>query len=179
MHPERTLLADFRASDDVANAEADALAVAARVLTPSAYVAEIFGSRAVKLPWSMPPRAHFSSGDWIAFPGPTAARKGAYEVREAARRLGLTVSLSGRELEGADFWQGVSTVRPTTWLEGCRAVVLPAVVEDQPRKLLEAVASGVPVIATEACGLGPMEGVITVPSDDVDALVAAIQSVGS
>jgi len=115
-------------------------------------------------------------GNYIAFPGPTAARKGAYEVREAARRLGLTVSLSGSELEGTDFWEGISTARPTPWLEGCRAVVQPAIVEEQPRKLLQALAAGVPVIATEVCGLGGFEGVITIPAGDVDSLVTAIES---
>ena len=98
-------------------------------------------------------------------------------MREAARRLGLTLSLSGSELEGEDFWDGVSTVRAEgNWMDGCRAVVQPAVVEEQPRKLLQALACGLPVIATPVCGLGERQGVITIPSGDVEALVLAIQS---
>ena len=41
-----------------------------------------------------------------SFVGPTIARKGAYEVRDAARALDLEVVLLGSELEGAEFWSG-------------------------------------------------------------------------
>ncbi|MDQ2987169.1 MAG: VanW family protein [Armatimonadota bacterium] len=174
-HPERGLLADFRAPAAVAEAEIEALAAADHIITPSAYVAEVFGDRAVLLTWSTPAMLDLTRGDRIAFPGPTAARKGAYEVREVARRLGLTIALSGSELEGAGFWEGVSTIRAgPNWMHGCRAVLHPAIVEEQPRKLLQAIASGLPVIATEVCGLGAREGVTTVPAGDIDALVSAI-----
>ena len=114
-------------------------------------------------------------GGYLAFAGPTAARKGAFEVREAARQLGLTVSLSGNELEGEGFWEGVNTVRPDGWLDNCRLVVQPAIVEEQPRMLLQALAAGIPVIATEVCGLGERDGVTIVPPCELDALVEAIK----
>ena len=177
-NPERALLADFRASEDVALAEAEALADANRIITPNAYTARLFGKRTLMLPWAVPPKVACERGGYLAFAGPTAARKGAFEVREAARRLGLTVVLSGSELEGEGFWSGIEVVRSKS-LDGCFAIVQPAIVEDQPRKLLEALAAGVPVIATEVCGLGGVEGVITVQEGDVDGLVAAIESVRS
>ncbi|HJW40748.1 MAG TPA: glycosyltransferase family 4 protein, partial [Rhizomicrobium sp.] len=64
---------------------------------------------------------------------------------------------------------------PANWLDGVTAVVQPALLEDAPRKLLEALASGVPVIATPACGLPPQMGLTLVPADNVDALIAALR----
>jgi glycosyltransferase involved in cell wall biosynthesis len=174
-YPERALLTDYRAPREIAASEIEALAEAKSIITPSSYVANLFGERSVLLPWAMPSRTTPIPGQFIAFPGPTAARKGAYEVREAARRLGLTVSLSANELEGEDFWEGVDTVRPDVWLDRCRLVVQPSIVEEQPRKLLQALAAGIPVITTEVCGLGERDGVTTVPPCDADALAEAIQ----
>jgi hypothetical protein len=54
------------------------------------------------------------------------------------------------------------------------AVVLPAWVEHQPRRLLQAVAASVPVIATTACGLAGVPGVTTIPIGDVTALRGAL-----
>jgi hypothetical protein len=39
---------------------------------------------------------------------------------------------------------------------------------------MRAIACGIPVIATDACGLGEMPGVTTIPVGDVDALRSAI-----
>jgi glycosyltransferase involved in cell wall biosynthesis len=57
------------------------------------------------------------------------------------------------------------------WLDGADLVVFPAFVESQPRRLLAALASGVPVIATPACGLGPRE-----PAGDAAALCHAVEA---
>ena len=56
----------------------------------------------------------------------------------------------------------------------CDVVVLPAWVEHEPRVLLAAIASGIPVIATAACGLGDLTGWSEVPAGDVDALRVAL-----
>ncbi|HJW39652.1 MAG TPA: VanW family protein, partial [Rhizomicrobium sp.] len=162
-HHERRSLADFRADPALIADERAALAAADAIVTPHAEIARLFGERAVQLDW-VRPEANARTGAVvprrIAFPGPTIARKGAYELREAARSLDLEVVLVGSELEGADFWSGVRTRRagPANWLDGVTAVVQPALLEDAPRKLLEALASGVPVIATPACGLPPQMG---------------------
>ncbi|TDM08754.1 MAG: hypothetical protein C4K60_04980 [Ideonella sp. MAG2] len=52
------------------------------------------------------------------------------------------------------------------WLQRASVVVLPAVVEHAPRALLQAVAAGLPVVASEACGLQDVKGVISLPLDD-------------
>ncbi len=160
-HPERVTLGDFRAPAALVEAEAEALAYAARIVTPHRDIARLFPDKAEVLDWKLPPTpaaAPVASQRRIAFPGPTIARKGAYELREAARALGLEVVLPGSELEGRDFWRGVIVHRPdagTGWLADVIAVVQPAIVEERPRALLAALAAGVPVIATPACGLAP------------------------
>jgi glycosyltransferase involved in cell wall biosynthesis len=116
--------------------------------------------------------------DRIAFPGPTIARKGAYEVREAARVLDLEIVCLGSELEGAGFWDGVKTRGAyPQWLTSVAAVVQPAIVEDRPRHLLAALAAGVPVIATAACGIAKHERLTIVPENDAPALIAALRTV--
>ena len=61
--------------------------------------------------------------------------------------------------------------------ERLAAVVLPAVIEHQPRALLRALAAGIPVIATPSCGLGDRAGVVTVPELDAAALREALERV--
>ena len=77
----------------------------------------------------------------------------------------------GAELEGARFWDGVRTCRPDPaagphgWLRDVMAVVQPALVEEQPRRLLAARAAGVPLLATAACGLDGPGGTCIAPLD--------------
>jgi hypothetical protein len=181
-HAERSTLGDFRAPPALVTAEAEALAGATRLITPHRGIAGVFPGRAVILDWKLPVRRTIArtAARRIAFPGPTIARKGAYELREAARALGLEVVALGSELEGPDFWHGV-TMRKSSldddWLAGVAAVVQPALVEERPRALLAALAAGVPVIATPACGLGGMDGVTLVPPDDRAALMEALEAV--
>ena len=44
------------------------------------------------------------------------------------------------------------------------------------RVLLEALASGIPVIATAECGLAPQAGLTLVPSGNIDALIASLRA---
>ncbi len=176
--PDQASLADFRADPALIAAEAEALAAAHRIITTHAAVAALFGERAERLAWIVPRRgpAAGTRERRIAFPGPTAARKGAWAVREAARALDLEVVLAGSELEGAGFWEEVKTRAPgPDWLDGVAAVVQPAVVEDNPRRLLGALAAGVPIIATPACGLDPQPGLTLVPPGNTAALIAALR----
>jgi glycosyltransferase involved in cell wall biosynthesis len=185
-HPERLTLGDFRAPQELLEAEAEALAYASRIVTAHAEIASLFGEKSVTLEGRQPPFRPIDrtipAPRRIAFPGPTVARKGAYEVREAVRALDLEVLLLGSDLEGASFWDGVKTRKfdpaegAEGWLARVAAVVQPAIAEDRPRHLLSALAAGVPVIATPACGLVPRPGVTIVPPDDVDALIVALRA---
>ncbi|HVH79444.1 MAG TPA: VanW family protein [Stellaceae bacterium] len=182
-HPERATLGDFRAPATLVAAEAAALAYAARIVTPHRDIAALFPDRATLLEWKLPPappQARDPRPRRIAFPGPTVARKGAHALREAARALGLEVVLLGSELEGPEFWRGLVTHKPAAnadWLIDVVAVVQPALVEERPRALLAALAAGVPVIATPACGLAAQDGVTLVPSDDPVALIETLRVV--
>jgi hypothetical protein len=183
-HPESPTLGDFRADPRLVDVEERALAGARAIVTPHAAVAALFGSRAVRLPWAVPPvvgrvrGANGSSGlRAVVFPASTLGRAGAYELRDVARELGLHVILLGPDLERAGFWDGVSVERRTAFadaLAGADCVALPAYVENQPRRLLLATEMGVPVIASGACGLGNVANVTTVGAGDVAGLRAAV-----
>lgn len=183
-HPDRATLADFRADPALVRWEAEALAAADQVITPHADLASLFPGRSVHLNWHRPAPAAAPGAARprrIAFPGPTLARKGAFEVREVAKLLDLEVVLPGADLEGPGFWAGVRVVRPgatpaSAWLDGVGAVVQPALVEDQPRRLLAALAAGVPVLATPACGLAGPSLTVVAPLDTA-SLAASLRQV--
>lgn len=188
-HPESPTLADFRAEPALLADEARALEHATRIVTPHAEIAERFGERAVQLSWVLPPtrararRARRPGPPRLWFPASSVGRKGAYELREALRTLDRRLSLrvSGRALEGPGFWASATRVElvegpPASLddLDDLDLVVLPAWVEHAPRALLRACAAGVPVIASRACGLAGVAGVLEVPTGEVDPLRAAI-----
>ena len=174
-YPQSPTLADFRAPDAVVEAEAEALAAARTLLTPHSGIAATEPSRTRQLDWIMPAaRGRIArGGKSVLFPASALARKGAYALRDALRGLDLDVVVAGRAQEqDGDFWGDVRTRRleGTDWPDEIAAVVLPALIEHQPRALLKALAHGLPVIATEECGLGAMEGVASVPAYDPEAL---------
>lgn len=177
-HPDRASLADFRAPAWLVEAETEALAAAERIVTPHLENARLFRGRARRLAWQKPAATPVSErvAGRVFFPGPTAARKGAFELREAARALDLEVVLGGSALEGAGFWEGVRTLSPAGGFGGASLVVQPSLVEDQPRTLLRALSSGLPVIATNVCGLAPTDGLTLIPADDPEALIGAIST---
>jgi hypothetical protein len=188
-HPASPTLADFRPTPELVDDETRALAAAVSLLTPHAEVADCFPGKATRLDWSLPtlaklggqPRAPGPLRLWL--PSSTVGRKGVWELREALAELGpCTLWVAGGELEGPGFWPAPLRVEHgTPSLASVDAVVLPAWVEHQPRALLRAVAAGVPVIASRACGLGgglgggpSMQGVHVVATGDVEELAMAL-----
>ena len=174
-HPESPTLADFRAPSALAAAETAALATARSWITPHSRIAALAGERPVLLPWHLPATRTLPRGTKLVFPASTLGRKGAWELRNALREVRLPLQIAGPVLEGADFWNGIEVSRTgDDWLADAAAVVLPAWVEHQPRRLLQAVAAGRPVIASEACGLANVPGVTTIPVGDSTALRDAL-----
>jgi hypothetical protein len=156
--PERIQLGDYRAPAELVQLEERALAQASTCVSPHAHLLDFLearGHHVTRLPWHREPHplCSGSRSRAITFPGPTLARKGAHDVRDVARALNLEVVLLGAELEGADFWNGVRTRRLSrgddSWMSKVACVVQPALLEEQPRALLRALASGLPV-----CGDG-------------------------
>jgi hypothetical protein len=177
--PQSPTLADFRADPALPEAESEALAAARRWITPHSHIARLAGAKAEKLAWHLPASgpARASRGTSIAFPASTLGRKGAYELRAVAKELDLSVLLGGPLLEGGAFWDGVcASPANGALLKDAAVVVLPAWLEDQPRRLLQAVAAGVPVIASDACGLDGLSGVRTIPIGDAPALRQAVEN---
>ena len=179
--PESPTLGDFRAPADIAAAETEALAAAARLYTPHAGIAARFSDRTVLLDWVLPdvtaaPRPKIG-GRTIVFPASALGRKGAYALRDAAEGLDIDLVIGGRAREhDGPFWGGIPVrVMPAGgWPAQVAAVVLPAIVEHQPRALLRALALGVPVIATATCGIEERPGITLVPEDDAAALREAL-----
>jgi hypothetical protein len=181
-HPESTTLGDFRAPVAVMAAEEAALAHVTRFITPHRAIAALFERRAVVVDWvpprSVPPDPTVSERIKVGFLGPTVGRKGAFVFRDAAVRLGALADwvALGPLIEGAGFWVGTSVVhRPGRDWSDLPVLVAPSYVENAPRHLLAALASGRSVIATTACGLPPSPGLTLVEPGDTGALCAAIE----
>jgi len=176
--PEQRLLGDFRADPDLVDAETMALAAAAAVITPHPGIADLFPGRARLVDWQVDtPPVTRRPEPLIVFPGPTAARKGAFAVREAARRLRLPVAILGSNLEGpGESREGVEVSEGTGWLERAAVVVQPSISEDRPTSLLRALAAGIPIVATDMCGL-PEGSYCPVTFGEIDVLVEAIERV--
>jgi hypothetical protein len=147
-HPESPTLGDFRADPHLVRMESEALARAGRLITPHRAIAKYFGHRAWLLDWDMPAASKRKVvKDHLFLPCSPLGRKGIYDLAGLGRKL-LVLGTAREGNEDGFFEQG--TIAD---LETAEAVVLPAWVEHQPRLALKALAMGVPVYATEECGL--------------------------
>lgn len=178
--PEQKTFQEFRAPQWMGDAEAEALDRAESVVTPHAWLAGLFPHKTYKLTWDAPSVPRTTGGHHIVFPGPTVARKGAYQLREAMKGRVEELLLSGSNLESDGFWDGVNTntlEKGSDWLQQARVLVQPAFIENAPRPLLRALAAGVPVIATPECGLDPHPNVTLVEAGDLAGLRQALKVV--
>lgn len=140
------------------------------------------GEKARALPWQLP-AADIANRERrpglmrVYFPASSLVRKGALALAAALSGLNATIILPRRDGGEPARWQAMTLHRiehAEDALAFCDVVVLPAWVEHEPRVLLAAIASGIPVIATAACGLGDLTGWSEVPAGDVDALRVAL-----
>lgn len=184
LHPESKTLGDFRAPEWLVRAETEALENAGKIITPHTEIASLFAERANLLSWHLPkiqapkPRAE-NPKPVIVFPASTVGRKGVYELREALRGLDVKLITFGADIEGEDFWAGFDAERGSAangWLERADLVVLPSFVETKPRRLLEAAAKQIPVIASKACGVENLAGVESIETGDARILKAKLTS---
>ena len=96
------------------------------------------------------------------------------------KHVNAQITINGSILEGHNFWDGFQVNRTppgADWLHNATVVILSAFVEHQPRRLLEAIARGVPVIASKACGLRHVGGVVEVECGDTEVLRHEIERV--
>lgn len=185
LHPESKTLGDFRAENWLVEAETEALKNARKIITPHSEIASLFPDQAELLNWNLPkikdrkPKTK-NQKPIIAFPASTVGRKGAYELREALIGLNVKIMTFGADIEGDDFWKDFDVERgnfQNGWLEKADLVVLPSYLETKPRRLLEAAANKIPVIASTACGVENIENIEIVPFGDAENLKLKLQNV--
>lgn len=183
LHPQSATLGDFRADEELVAAEEAALRAADVLVTPHCAVAQFarrrYGARIEQPQWlaPSPSPAHAMRGGGVLFPASALGRKGAYELREACRRLKLPLRVLGRAQEDAAFWQGMDARMVDgrdMWCD-VACVALPAFVEHRPRLLLQARARGLPVVCSTECGLPEdWAGVTAVNAGAVPELMGAL-----
>lgn len=181
-YPDRKSFNEFRAPEWMVQAEKQALAEAESIITPHCGLATLYPHKTITLKWSLPqPELRLENGrsnKTIVFPGPSLARKGAFELREAVKGLDVRILTLGQAAESETFWKYLpATPAATGWLQQATVVVQPAFIENNPRVLLRALSAGVPVIATPGCGLEGFSNLILVPEGDATALAHALRSV--
>jgi hypothetical protein len=178
-YPESQTLRDFRSSPAIVDAERAALEGAKRIVTPHQQLGRLYPDKTILLKWSWPRKpAVKQSGSRIAFLGPTIGRRGAYVSRAALRRLARPFVAIGRNLEAEDFWRGLPMEERSfgpTCLDEIGLLLAPALTEFKPRLIMQALQRGIIVIATEGCGLPPMENLHLVDPFDDEALARKIE----
>jgi hypothetical protein len=179
LHPESKTLADFRADEELLDAEAEALLNTRKIITSHTEIAELFPGRSELIDWQMPFVDRTTTSNKkpvVVFPATTVGRKGCYEMREAIRGFDVKLQIMGPLIESSDFWDGFDVVTANQdWLSITDLVVLPAFVEHKPRRLLRAAAAGIPVIASTACGISNVTGIKQVYAGDAVTLRDAIK----
>lgn len=181
LHPESSTLSDFRLDSDLVALEAEALTAAARIVTPHRAIAAHFGAKALLLDWHLPRTSDrtrpVERSNQIFFPASPLGRKGVFELGQALQGLDLELLVLGSaQEEGTSPLAGVTHHRSSPGdLYDSRALVLPAWIEHQPRIALRALANGIPVIATSACGLPEHPMLSQVEAGDSDALHAKLE----
>jgi hypothetical protein len=177
IHPRSKTLSDFRATEEIVNAERHALDNARHIITPHPEIAALYAGKAILLEWKKPlPFIHPGKGEEILFPASALGRKGAYELRDAVKKLGLSLTVLGNATEFEGFWGAIATKKFDGDWNKIRLVVLPAFIENQPRMLLKALSREIPVIATRACGLENIKGVTIVEAGNVLELTEALKT---
>ena len=175
--PERKTFQEFRAPAWMLKAEAEALEQADRIVTPHSALANLFPLKTTWLEWKLPAANPGRRGPCVVFPGPSLARKGAYELRDALRGLDYPLLvLNPQTVESKQFWNGVPLADAAgDWLRQAAVVVQPAFIENNPRPLLRALAAGIPVIATPECGMEPHPLLTLTPAGNAEGLRDAIR----
>ena len=194
--PDEPSLRDFRPDPALVQAELQALQSAQQIITPHHGVAQWarqnLAAQVTELVWQdkEPKPAQVQkiyrqvAIKTIVFPASTLARKGWRELCAALARLPaqpLQLVVLGTVFSPQHLPAHVQLQRMghgDDWLTQANAavlVVLPAHVEHNPQALRAALAAGLPVIATAACGLPPQTGLTRVAEGDIEALALVLQ----
>lgn len=171
IHKESPTLKDFRASQYLVDLENKALTKARKIISPHSEIAEIFKNKIERLEWNLPKvKSTLSTGNKILFPASAVGRKGAHEIKTLAKDLNFNLTVSGRVLEGENFWQGITTNQFNGDYKEIGLIVYPTYIENQPRQILKAVSNGIPVITTTACGIDNLDNIKVFEIDDLEGI---------
>ncbi len=177
--PRQGDLQVFRADPALVHAEAEALQSAERVITPHRELGHLFSNLRM-LEWQKPEvvrPAGVRNPSLLLFPASLAVREGAHAALAASERVALPLLVCGGNPEGLAVES--ETVQFTTGNEipwhQVAAVIHPTLFKAWPRLHLHALALGIPVISSSACGLEEGDGVSLVDFNDEDGLVRAIE----
>lgn len=175
-YPESKTLNDFRASKALVDLENKALTKARSIITPHSEIAEIFKNKVQKVNWQIPNLADGErKGKKTLFPASALGRKGAYEIRRLANELQLNLVISGSALEDDNFWGDLKIEKFNGDLNQIGLIVYPTYIEHQPRQILKAIAKGIPVITTTACGLENSDKVEIVEMNNFEQLKSKVK----
>ncbi|MHB1278839.1 MAG: VanW family protein [Bacteroidia bacterium] len=176
IHSESPTLKDFRADKELIETENKALTKARKIITPHSEIAEIFKNKVVKLNWHTPLSTNGQTpGNKVLFPASAVGRKGAYEIRRLAKELNLNLTISGRAIEKANFWEDLHIEMFNGDLQQIGLIVYPTFIEHQPRQILKALSNGVKVVTTSACGLDRSDLVEIVEINNFEQLKNAVK----
>ncbi|QNR23849.1 VanW family protein [Croceimicrobium hydrocarbonivorans] len=175
-HPGSPTLKDFRAPSYLIDWENKALNRARKIISPHQEIVNLFSAKASPLNWQHDPIATDKpKGRKILFPASALGRKGAYEMKEIASELNLEFMVSGRSIEAANFWDGLNTQSFDGDYDQIGLIIYPTYIEHQPRTILKAIAKGIPIITTTACGIKASEQVQVLSAGDRAGLLHAVQ----
>ena len=196
--PDEPSLRDFRIAPGAMQAELDALQAAHTIVTPHHAVAQWarthLRAQVQLVPWQYPAihqknlAADTANSPMLVMLCSALPRKGSRELATALQalqathtlRLGVLGSLPQAPTASLQaMWQSLAPVAlgyDSDWAAHASVAVLPAHVEHAPRAALTALAAGIPVIATPACGLPPQAGLTLVDAGDVAALTQALSA---
>ena len=158
--PSDPSIADFRAPDHRVETEHRLLGQARRIVSPHADICALFDDRAIRLAWHRPAKTFPKPGRRIAFIGTTLPRDRPDLAAQWASRSTGPLIVFGAASPNHPVWQGTPVEhRPWTpaWLDDIGTIVHPATMTTQPRRLLQALANGLTIHATPACGLPPTD----------------------
>ncbi|WP_375562692.1 VanW family protein [Bernardetia sp. OM2101] len=178
-HTESPTLKDFRVSKELIELENQALTKAQKIITTHSEIAEIFKNKVEKLSWQLPTISSNTQrkGNKVLFPASALGRKGGYEIKKLTKELNLNLVISGRAIEKDDFWEDLKIESFDGNYDQISLVVYPTYIEHQPRQILKAIAMGIPVITTTACGLDPSDNIKVFSLNDMDIMKSEIQKI--
>jgi glycosyltransferase involved in cell wall biosynthesis len=177
--PRQSKLQEFQADSILVQAESEALQKAERVITPHRELGHLFANLRL-LEWNKPevvPPAGVRNPSLLLLPAPLAMRDGAHAALGASERLALPLLICGSNSENLAVESDAvhfTTESEIPWHQ-VAAVVHPTLFKAWPRLHLHALALGIPVVTTSACGLEEGDGVSFVDFNDEDGLVRAIE----